>query len=68
MVMMFVGCVVLVDGRYIVLFLRINLAGNEWGKIARAIMTKDIKVVKNIKTTVSSFWDIAPMAIFIHRN
>ena len=58
----------LVDGRYIVLFLRINLAGIEWGKIANAIMTKDIKVVKIIKTSVSIFGIFAPTAIFIRRN
>jgi hypothetical protein len=59
---------VLVDDGYIVLFLRINLTGTEWEKIAKAIMTKDIKVVKNIKTSVSIFGIFAPMAIFIHRN
>ncbi len=58
----------LVDSGYIVLFLRINLAGTEWGKIAMAIMTKDIKVVKNIKMSVSIFGIFAPMAIFIRRN
>ncbi len=60
----------LVDGGYIVLFLRINLARTEWGKIAKAIMTKDINiiVVKNIKTSVSIFGIFAPTAIFIHRN
>jgi hypothetical protein len=63
-----VGCVVLVDGGYIVLFLCINLAGTEWGKIAKAIMTKDIKVVMNIKTSVSIFGIFMPTAIFICRN
>ncbi len=55
----------LVDGRYIVLFLCINLAGTEWGKIAKAIMTKDIKVVKSIKMSVSIFGIFVPTAIFI---
>jgi hypothetical protein len=58
----------LVDGGYIVLFLRINLARTKWGKIAKAIMTKDIKVVKNIKTSVSIFKIFVPTAIFIRRN
>ncbi len=53
----------LVDEGYIVLFLRINLAGTEWGKIAKAIMIKDIKVVKIIKTSVSIFGTFGPMAI-----
>ncbi len=58
----------MVDGGYIVLFLRINLARTKWGKIAKAIMTKDIKVVKNIKTSVSIFKIFVPTAIFIRRN
>ncbi len=28
------------------------------GEIAEARMAKDVKVVKNIKTSVTSFWDI----------
>jgi hypothetical protein len=28
------------------------------GEVAKARMAKDVKVVKNIKTSVTSFWDI----------